>query len=258
MARLTIAVIVVIVALSLVTITVGFVGYTNTNNLQTDYDKLKIDLNNLNSSYISLLGNFNSLTNQFDARGDSINNLQAQISSLNEQTQSLSSQLATAQGTVQSQSSTISSQSSQISSLQGQVSSLNSNIANLQTQLANATALIAQLQGPTGILPTYSDLNYIGPSYSGGAYWLTLTLKNTGPIPVTQVFVTINSNQVNIPFTYLNATVSSSNPLPAYQTCTGRLNVTPPINNAGTYPLVIQAVASNSTVYTYQTTIVSH
>ena len=124
--------------------------------------------------------------------------------------------------------------------------------------MANASSLIAQLQGPTGILPTYSDLSYVGPVGSGGAYWLQLSLKNTGSIPITQIFVTINAVQVSIPFTYLGSTVSTSNPLPAYQTASGKLNVTPPINNIGTYPLVIQASATNGTVYSYQTTITAH
>lgn len=255
MARTAIISIALIIALVLVTVTIGFVGYSNTNTLQTNYDKLEVDFQSLNSSYVQLLSNYNSLSSQFDARGNSITDMQSQVSSLNQAIQSLNTQLSTAQSTVQSQSSTISSQASQISSLQNQVASLNGNIASLQSQLANATTLVAQLRGPTGILPTYSDLSYIGPVYSGGAYWLQLTLKNTGPIPITQIFVTINSVQIAMPFTYLNAAVSASNPLPAYETCTGRMNVTPPINNAGTYPLVIQALASNSTIYTYQTTI---
>ena len=59
-------------------------------------------------------------------------------------------------------------------------------------------------------------------------------------------------------FTYLDTTVSPTSPLPPYQTATGISDVTPPINHPDTYPLVIQAVANNGTIYTYQTTITSH
>jgi hypothetical protein len=87
---------------------------------------------------------------------------------------------------------------------------------------------------------------------------LQLSLKNTGPVPITQIFITLNSVQIPMTFNYLNSTVSTSTPLPAFQTANGGLNVTPPINGVGTYPLVIQALATNGTIYTYQITITSH
>lgn len=142
---------------------------------------------------------------------------------------------------------------SNYNSLQSQVASLQSQIESLQSQLMNATALIAQLQGPTGILPTYMDLGYFG-----SAYYVQLSLKNTGTAPITQIFVTLNSAQIGMTFTYLNATVSPETPLPPYQTTTERENVTPTINQPGTYSLVIQALANNGSIYTYQTTITSH
>jgi hypothetical protein len=124
----------------------------------------------------------------------------------------------------------------------------------------NATALIAQLQGPTGILPTYMDLDWEGENiYSGGAYYLQLTLKNTGNMPITQIVVTLKSTPITMTFTYLNNTVSAYAPLPSYQTAIGRQDVTSTVNSAQmTVPLVIQAIASNGTIYTYQTTISSH
>jgi hypothetical protein len=194
-------------------------------------------INGLSTDNTSLQNQIDSLQTTKDQLQNSYNSLQSQYNQLNSQ--------------YQQKSSSSSSQTSELTSPQNQ-------IASLQSQLANATALMAQLQGPTGILPTYADLSYVGPAGSGGAYWLQLSLKNTGSIPITQIFVTINSVQVNIPFTYLGSTVSTSNQLPAYQTASGKLNVTPPINNIGTYPLVIQASATNGTVYTYQTTITAH
>jgi hypothetical protein len=97
-------------------------------------------------------------------------------------------------------------------------------------------------------------LDWEGPVNSA-TYWLQLSLKNTGSAPINQIFVTLNSAQINMTFTYLDSMVSTSNPLPSYQTCTGKADVTPPISNVGTYPLVVQAVTSNGTIYTYQTTI---
>jgi uncharacterized membrane-anchored protein YhcB (DUF1043 family) len=185
------------------------------------------------------------LSNTMDSLQTEKTSLQSQITSL----QSSNSQLQSNYDNLQSQ---FSSQASQTANLQSQ-------IASLQSQLSNATALIAQLQGPTGILPTYMDLGYVGESvYSGGAYILQLTLKNTGTVPITQVFVTLNSDQITMTFAYLNTTVNADTPLPPYQTTTGSQNVTPPINDPGTYPLIIQALANNGTIYTYQTTITSH
>lgn len=142
--------------------------------------------------------------------------------------------------------------------LQTQYSNLQSQYHLLQSQLSNATAIISQLQGQTGILPIYSDLVYVGPYVDGGSYFLSLSLKNTGPVPITQIFVIINSVQVTMPFTYLNTTVSANDPLPSYQSATGRQNVTPPVTHSITYPLIIQALATNGTTYTYQTTITAH
>jgi hypothetical protein len=102
------------------------------------------------------------------------------------------------------------------------------------------------------------DLGYVGPQYSGGAYFLQLSLKNTGTVPITQIFVTLYSTQIPMAFTYLNTTVSAGAPLPSYQTATGIQNVGQTINSIGTYPLIIQALATNGTIYTYQTTITSH
>lgn len=248
----------VIVILLLVCVSVGFVGYNNTNSLQVNYDKLQTDYQNLQTTYNQLQSTYNISQRQVDAQASTILELQSQVNSLNQQVESLNQQLTTSQNTVQSQTATIASQTSQIASLQSQIAALNGTIVSLQCQLLNATALIAQLQGPTGILPVYMDLGYVGPVSSGGAYFLQLSLKNTGTVPITQVFVTINSIQITMTFTYLNTIVSADAPLPSYQTATGRQNVTPPINNIGTYPLIIQAIATNGTIYTYQTTITSH
>lgn len=259
----------VIIVLLLVTVSTGLMGYSNTNTLQAKYDKLETDYQSLNSTYIQLQAVYASLNStyiqlqsaydnsvsQIGVKASSISQLESQVSSLNQQVASLNQQLAASQNTVQSQTATVTSQASQMSSLQSQITTLNNNIASLQSQLSNATALIVQLQGPTGILPTYMDLHYVAPTGSPSYYFLQLSLKNTGPIPVTQIFVTINSQKLTMPFTYLDSTVSASTPLPAYQTATGNKDVTPPVNWAGTYPIVIQAVANNGTIYTYQTTI---
>ena len=79
-----------------------------------------------------------------------------------------------------------------------------------------------------------------------------------GTVPITQVYVTLNSIQIAMTFDYLNTTVNADSPLPAYQTATGRQNVSPPIYSSRTYPLIIQALTTNGTIYTYQTTITSH
>ena len=176
--------------------------------------------------------------------------------------QTTNSQLEDNYETLQTQYNQLNSQYLQLksnptSSTSSEITSLESQITSLQAQLANATVLITQLQGPTGILPTYMNLNYVGPISSGGSYFLQLSLKNTGSVAINQIFVTINSEQISMTFTYLDKTVSGDAPLPAYQTATARQDVTPPINNAGTYPLVIQAIASNGSVYTYETTITS-
>jgi hypothetical protein len=220
----------IIVLLIITIIATGFIMSNKIDGQQAEITSLQNQINSLQTAKDQLLTSYNSLQSQY-------NQLNSQY---------------------QQKSSSSSSQTSELNSLQNQIASLQNQIASLQSQLANASALIAQLQGPTGILPTYSDLSYVGPVSSGGAYWLQLSLKNTGSIPITQIFVTINSVQVSIPFTYLGSALSTSNPLPAYQTASGKLNVTPPINNIGTYPLVIQASATNGTVYSYQTTITAH
>jgi hypothetical protein len=179
-----------------------------------------------------------------------VTNLQSQLAGVQSQHNSLQSQYTSLQSQYNSLQSTYDLSQTQIASLQGQ-------IASLQSQLLNATALIAQLHGPTGILPTYMDLGYGGPG-SSSAYFLQLSLKNTETVPITQIFVTLYSTQIPMAFTYLNATVSPDEPLPSYQTATGIQNVTPTINWPGTYPLTIQALATNGTIYTYQTTITSH
>jgi prefoldin subunit 5 len=168
---------------------------------------------------------------------DNYDNLQTQYNQLNSQYQELKTKPTP----------TISANSD--------TAQLQSQITSLQKQLTDATALIAELQGPTGILPTYMSLKYEGPVSSGGSYFLQISLKNTGEVAINQILVTIKSEQISMPFTYLDKTVSTTDPLPAFQIATGRQDVTPPINNAGTYPLVIQALATNGTIYTYQTTI---
>lgn len=276
----------VIVILILVCASIGFVGYNNTNNLQTENVKIKSELQSLNATYTDLQSNYSLLQSNYGAsqntvaaQASNISELQSQVGSLSQQISSLNQQLATSQSTIQSQTTTLASQTSQIANLQNQIASiqsqlsnatasstnlqnqitgLNNVIASLQSQLSNATALIAQLQGPTGILPTFMDLGYVAPTGQPSYYFLQLSLKNTGSVPITQIFVTINSVQLTIPFTYLGTTVSVNAPLPSYQTATGSLHATPPINNLGTYPLIIQAIAANSTIYTYQTTISAH
>jgi hypothetical protein len=220
--KVTLTFIALVICLLLITITVGSLYFNETNeinSLQNQITSLQVSNSQLQTNYSSLQSQYNQLNNQYQ-------------------------QLKTSSGSS-------STSNSQLSELQSQINSL-------QLQLANATAVIARLQGPTGILPTYSDLAYVGPTGSGGAYWLQLTLKNTGSVPINRIYVTINSVQISIPFTYLDSTVSANNPLPESQSTTGKLNVTPPINNVGTYPLVIQAVATNGTTYTYETTITAH
>lgn len=214
----TIVLVGTIVVLLITCFAIGYIGYNNTNNLQANYDKLQTNFQTLNATFIQLQSSYDSSQEEVNSQTSTILQFQSQLTSLNQQVQSLNSQLTTSQSTVQSQTSTIASQSSQISNLQSQITGLNTNIASLQAQLSNATALIAQLQGPTGILPTYMDLHYVGPTGSPSYYFLQLSLKNTGTIPITQIFVTLNSVQIQMTFTYLNTTISSVTPLPSYQT----------------------------------------
>jgi cell division protein FtsL len=179
----------------------------------------------------------NSLENQVNSLQNNLDNLQSQYDQLNSEYQQLLS-------------SNTSAQISQIANLQNQ-------IASLESQLLNATAIIAQLQGQTGILPVYMDLGYVGP-LNQGSYFLQLSLQNTGTVPITQIFVTLDSVQIPMTFTYLNTTVNEVSPLPSYQTATGRQDVSPPISGVGPYSLIIQAIATNGTVYNYQTTITAY
>ena len=182
---------------------------------------------------------------------------------------SLNSQVTTQEDQLNSKDTQISNLNSQIANLQNQIDILQSSatadntqlqnqIASLQSQLLDAIALIAELQGPTGILPTYMDLGWVGPTLNDGNYFLQLSLKNTGTVPINQMFVTIDSVQLPMTFSYLNTTVSAANPLPSYETATGIQDATPPVLHPETYPLLIQAIAANGTIYTYQTTITSH
>ena len=180
----------------------------------------------------------NSLETQLSSLQTNLNNLQSQYDQLNSEYQQLQQDP--------------SSQSSQIAELQNQ-------IASLQAQLIEANDIIAQLQGQTGILPTYMDLARVGDNYFG-SFYLQLSLQNTGASPIAQIFVTLSSVQISMNFTYLDTTVNADTPLPAYQTASGRANVTPPIPRdvITTYPLIIQATAINGTVYNYQTNITAH
>jgi len=224
--------------------------------------------NQIKSLQTSLSGNETALA----SANSQIGTLQSQLNSAIESKDALSNQLSSANSEITSLQGQLSSESSQISSLQSQLSSAeinatslqnqlnsaNSQISSLQAQLSNATALIAQLQGPTGVLPTYMDLSYVGPYPSGGAYYLQLSVKNTGPVPITGIFVTLYSQTITMGFTYLNATVSANLPLPSYQTATGRQDVTSTVNSPGVYSLIVQATATNGTIYTYQTTITTN
>lgn len=195
-----------------------------------------IILSSITSSQISALQTTNS---QLQNNGTS---LQSQYNQLESEYQQLQSE--------------VSSQTPQTAT--PQIEDLQNQIQNLQSQLQTANTIIAQLQGPTGILPVYSDLGYVQVGFSSGYYALQLSLKNTGTTPITQIYVTIASIQIAMNFTYLNATVSENSPLPAYQTASGRQNVSPPVMGSGTYSLIIQGLASNGTTYTYQTNMTSH
>ena len=180
----------------------------------------------------------NSLESQLSSLQSNLDDLQSQYDQLNTQYQQLLSENP-------------SSQSSQIINLQNQIESL-------QSQLLEATETIVNLQGPTGILPTYMDLGWVGPDLNNGNYFLQLSLKNTGTVPINQIYVTIDSVQLGMTFTYLNNTITAATPLPPYETATGIQDATPPVGHPETYPLLIQAIAANGTIYTYQTTITSH
>ena len=191
------------------------------------------------------------------------------IDGLNSQVTGLNTQVIAKQEQIDSKDLQISLLNSQVADLQSQISILQSSassnslefqtqIASLQSQLLDASALIAQLQGPTGILPTHMDIGWVGQDLNNGNYFLQLSLKNTGTIPITQIFVTLNSVQIPMTFTYLNTTVNVASPLPSYETAIGLQDVTPPVLHTDTFPLVIQAMANNGTIYTYQTTINSH
>ena len=193
-----------------------------------------------------------NLNLEVNTQQDQMDSKDAQISTLNSQIATLNSQIDSLQ----------TSKNAEISELQAsknaEISELQIQITDLQSQLLSATDLIAQLQGPTGILPTFMDIGWVGQDLNNGNYFLQLSLKNTGPIPITQIFVTLNSVQIPMTFTYLNTTVNVDSPLPSYETAIGLQDVTPPVLNTDTFPLVIQAIANNGTIYTYQTTITSH
>jgi hypothetical protein len=209
------------------------------------------------------------LNSQIDSQQFQLETKDSQINNLNSQIDNLESQVISQQLQVDSKDAQISNLTSDIENLQSQIEilessgseeiiELQSQITNLQEQLLNATALIAQLRGPTGILPTYMDLGWEGQDLNHGNYFLQLSLKNTETLPITQIYVSLESVQIPMVFTYLNTTVNGDSPLPSYQTATGIQDVTPPIGNPGTYSLVIQAITNNGTIYTYQTTITSH
>jgi hypothetical protein len=192
------------------------------------------------------------LNSQVVTKQDQLDSKETQITSLNSQIANLQNQITDLEDLIDSLQTNANSDDMQIQNLQSQ-------LANLQSQLSNATELILQLQGPTGILATYMDLGFVGPDLNNGNYFLQLSLKNTGTVPISQIYVTINSVQISMIFTYLNTTVSAASPLPSYQTATGIQDATPPVFHDGdTFPLVIQAIATNGTIYTYQTTITSH
>ena len=183
----------VIVVLIIAFVALGFVMSTRIDSLQTEKAALQSQITSLQTNNNQLQNNYNQLNTEY------------------QQHQSI----ARAQNLTQT---------SQISNLQSQISNLQSQITSLKSQLNDSLILITQLQGPTGILPTYMDLG-IG-AYTG-AYWLELSLKNTGPIPITQIFVTLNSIQLPMTFTYLNTTINANTPLPPYETATGRQNASP-------------------------------
>jgi hypothetical protein len=248
----------VIVVLIVAVIALGGVMSNTINSLQTEKTSLQSQYNNLQSNDSQLQSNYTSLQSQYDSLQSQFASLQANDSLLRNNYTSLQSLFVSLQSNYGQLQSNYDSLQSSYNLSQTQIANLQGQIASLQSQLSNATTLIAELQGPTGILPTYMDLGYIGPQYSGGAYYLQLSLKNTGTIPITQIFVTLYSTQIQMALTYLNTTVSVDAPLPPYQTATGIQNVSPPISSPGTYPLIIQALATNGTIYTYQTTITSH
>ncbi len=184
------------------------------------------------------IDNLQSLT---DTKDTQIENLNSQIGNLNSQITNLQSQIDT------------------LTSTGGEEGQLRSTIASLQSQLSNASALIAQLRGPTGIMPTYAELLFVGPGgVQGGDYYLQLSLKNTGNVPIANIFVTLNSQPISMTFSYLNVTISTINPLPPYETATGREKVTTVLGSVNNVPLLIQATASNGTIYTYQTQVTGH
>jgi len=199
------------------------------------------------------------LSNRIDTLQTTNNSLESQLTTLQNNLSDLQSQYDQLNSDYQQlQSGNPSSQSSQIINLQNQIESLESQIASLESELMNATATISDLRGQTGILPSYMDLGWVGPDLNNGNYFLQLAIKNTGTVPINQIYITIDSVQMAMTFTYLNDTVNAVTPLPPYETATGIQDVTPPVIHTETYPLLIQATATNGTIYTYQTTITSH
>jgi peptidoglycan hydrolase CwlO-like protein len=228
------------------------------NSLQIQIVDLQSQAGTIQSQYSSLQSNNNQLQSQLAALQTQYNTLQSNNSQLQSINDSLQFSNAQLQRQIETLQNLIANLQSQYNTLQSNNTQLQSQLSTLQSQLSNATALIAQLTGTAGISPTYMDLHYVAPPGSPSYYFLQLSLKNNGTIPITQILVTLNSIQIPMTFTYLNSTISTDTPLPSYQTTTGSQHVTPPILNVGTYPLVIQASTNNGTVYTYQTTITAH
>lgn len=77
-AGITVALIGAIVVLSVVCVTVGFVGVGKTNELQNKYDQLQVDSQNLNASYIALQSTYNQLQTMYDQLKSSGGNTQLQ------------------------------------------------------------------------------------------------------------------------------------------------------------------------------------
>jgi hypothetical protein len=116
-------------------------------------------------------------------------------------------------------------------------------------------------------LNTSASLSVIGSVCVGFRFFLELSQSFSfadlhqsilSALPITQIFVTLNSVQISMNFTYLDTIVDTYAPLPAYQTATGRADSTSPISGVGTYSLIIQAQATNGAIYNYQTTIIAH
>ena len=109
---------------------------------------------------------FDRLNSQINTQQEQLDSKDSQISNLNTQINTLNSQIETFNSQIENLNSQIDNLESQIDILESNESSeiieLENQVASLQSQLLDATVLIAQLQGPTGILPTYMDLGWVG------------------------------------------------------------------------------------------------